>query len=43
MSEAGDVACVPKQYLTGAFVFGEIAAAQAGCPGPMTRPDVKSG
>ncbi|MGB9699272.1 MAG: FAD-binding protein, partial [Thermodesulfobacteriota bacterium] len=26
---AGDVACVPKQHLTGAFVFGEIAAEQA--------------
>ncbi len=23
---AGDVACVPKQHLTGAFVFGEVAA-----------------
>jgi succinate dehydrogenase/fumarate reductase flavoprotein subunit len=26
---AGDVACVPKQHLTGAFVFGEVAAEQA--------------
>jgi len=26
---AGDVACVPKQYLTGAFVFGEIAGRNA--------------
>jgi succinate dehydrogenase/fumarate reductase flavoprotein subunit len=26
---AGDVAAVPKQHLTGAFVFGEIAAEQA--------------
>ena len=26
---AGDAACVPKQHLTGAFVFGEIAAEQA--------------
>lgn len=26
---AGDVACVPKQHLTGAFVFGEIAAENA--------------
>jgi len=26
---AGDVACVPKQHLTGAFVFGQIAAEQA--------------
>jgi len=26
---AGDVACVPKQYLTGAFVFGEVAAENA--------------
>jgi succinate dehydrogenase/fumarate reductase flavoprotein subunit len=26
---AGDVACVPKQHLTGAFVFGEAAAEQA--------------
>ncbi len=26
---AGDVACVPKQHLTGAFVFGEVAAEEA--------------
>jgi succinate dehydrogenase/fumarate reductase flavoprotein subunit len=26
---AGDVACVPKQHLTGAFVFGEMAAESA--------------
>ena len=26
---AGDVACVPKQHLTGAFVFGEVAAENA--------------
>jgi succinate dehydrogenase/fumarate reductase flavoprotein subunit len=26
---AGDAACVPKQHLTGAFVFGEIAAESA--------------
>lgn len=26
---AGDVACVPKQHLSGAFVFGEIAAEEA--------------
>ena len=26
---AGDVAAVPKQHLTGAFVFGEVAAEQA--------------
>lgn len=26
---AGDAACVPKQHLTGAFVFGEIAAEKA--------------
>jgi len=26
---AGDVACVPKQHLTGAFVFGEVAAESA--------------
>ena len=26
---AGDAACVPKQHLTGAFVFGEIAAERA--------------
>jgi len=26
---AGDVACVPRQHLTGAFVFGEVAAEQA--------------
>ncbi len=26
---AGDVACVPKQHLTGAFVFGEVAAERA--------------
>jgi succinate dehydrogenase/fumarate reductase flavoprotein subunit len=26
---AGDAACVPKQYLTGAFVFGQIAAENA--------------
>jgi len=26
---AGDVACVPKQHLTGAFVFGEVAAEAA--------------
>ncbi len=26
---AGDVASVPKQHLTGAFVFGEVAAEQA--------------
>lgn len=26
---AGDVACVPKQHLTGAFVFGEIAGRNA--------------
>ena len=26
---AGDVACVPKQHLSGAFVFGEVAAEQA--------------
>ena len=26
---AGDVACVPKQHLTGAFVFGEVAAEKA--------------
>ena len=26
---AGDTACVPKQHLTGAFVFGEVAAEQA--------------
>ena len=26
---AGDVACVPHQHLTGAFVFGEIAAERA--------------
>jgi succinate dehydrogenase/fumarate reductase flavoprotein subunit len=26
---AGDTACVPKQHLTGALVFGEIAAEQA--------------
>ncbi|MEW6264859.1 MAG: FAD-binding protein [Thermodesulfobacteriota bacterium] len=26
---AGDAACVPKQHLTGAFVFGEVAAESA--------------
>ena len=26
---AGDVSCVPKGHLTGAFVFGEIAAENA--------------
>lgn len=26
---AGDVACVPKQHLSGAFVFGEVAAENA--------------
>jgi succinate dehydrogenase/fumarate reductase flavoprotein subunit len=26
---AGDAACVPKQHLTGAFVFGEVAAENA--------------
>ncbi len=26
---AGDVACVPKQHLSGAFVFGEVAAEEA--------------
>ncbi|MGD8561035.1 MAG: FAD-binding protein [Desulfarculaceae bacterium] len=26
---AGDVACVPKQHLTGALVFGEVAAEEA--------------
>jgi len=26
---AGDAACVPKQHLTGAFVFGEVAAEEA--------------
>jgi succinate dehydrogenase/fumarate reductase flavoprotein subunit len=26
---AGDAACVPKQYLTGAFVFGRVAAERA--------------
>lgn len=26
---AGDTACVPKQFLTGAFVFGEVAAERA--------------
>jgi len=26
---AGDVACVPKQHLSGAFVFGEIAAEES--------------
>ena len=26
---AGDVACVPKQHLTGAFVFGEVSAEEA--------------
>ena len=26
---AGDVACVPKQHLSGAFVFGEVAAESA--------------
>ncbi|MHA1188547.1 MAG: FAD-binding protein, partial [Candidatus Heimdallarchaeota archaeon] len=26
---AGDVACVPLQHLTGAFVFGEVAAEEA--------------
>jgi len=26
---AGDASCVPKQFLTGAFVFGEVAAEQA--------------
>ena len=26
---AGDAACVPKQFLTGAFVFGQIAAESA--------------
>ncbi|MDN5347686.1 MAG: hypothetical protein PWP65_1250 [Clostridia bacterium] len=39
---AGDVACVPRQHLTGAFVFGEIAAESAqeflaaGMPGGLS-------
>jgi succinate dehydrogenase/fumarate reductase flavoprotein subunit len=38
---AGDAACVPKQHLTGAFVFGEMAAESA--VGFMrSRPSVKT-
>jgi succinate dehydrogenase/fumarate reductase flavoprotein subunit len=40
---AGDVSCVAKGYLTGAFVFGQIAAEQsvrfaASCPRPKADP-----
>lgn len=40
---AGDVSCVAKGYLTGAFVFGQIAAEQSvgfatGCPRPKADP-----
>jgi succinate dehydrogenase/fumarate reductase flavoprotein subunit len=37
---AGDVACVPKQHLTGAFVFGEVAA-EAALEFMAGRPAVK--
>jgi succinate dehydrogenase/fumarate reductase flavoprotein subunit len=45
---AGDAACVPKQHLTGAFVFGEVAAENAVAfiasqPGPrLDESQVKS-
>ncbi len=38
---AGDVACVPKQHLTGAFVFGEIAGKNAAAQSAKTpRPSL---
>jgi len=37
---AGDVACVPKQHLTGAFVFG-IAAAESAVEFIASQPDVE--
>jgi succinate dehydrogenase/fumarate reductase flavoprotein subunit len=45
---AGDVSCVAKGYLTGAFVFGQIAAEQsvkfaASCPRPKADPSQVDG
>ncbi len=45
---AGDAACVPKQHLTGAFVFGEISAESALAylaetpPAPMNRDSIRA-
>ena len=37
---AGDVACVPRQHLTGAFVFGEVAAENAAARATLPWPTV---
>ncbi|MFZ5631659.1 MAG: fumarate reductase/succinate dehydrogenase flavoprotein subunit [Bacillota bacterium] len=37
---AGDVACVPRQHLTGAFVFGEVAAENAAARASIPWPDL---
>lgn len=37
---AGDVACVPRQHLTGAFVFGEVAAEDAVGRADAQWPDI---
>jgi len=37
---AGDVACVPRQHLTGAFVFGEVAAENAAARATLPWPEL---
>ncbi|CAL9652047.1 hypothetical protein SUDANB95_06619 [Actinosynnema sp. ALI-1.44] len=35
---AGDLACVPHNYMLGAFVFGDLAGADAAASAPVTTP-----